>query len=499
MNVPRALVFVSVCSTAFVAWVSGCGGGGGNLHFGTGGDGSGANGSGASGNGASGNGASGNGASGTGGGSTGIHIDAGSSSSSSGGSCTGLQCQIHACSGSGSTIINGTILDPAGKNPLYGVVAYVPNTKPAGLTSGASCTSCDALYSGDPIAAAVSGVDGKFSITKAPDGTDIPLVIQVGKWRRQFVIPSVAMCASTEVTQTLSLPKNGTEGDLPNIAISTGGADTLECLLTRVGVDDSEYVAGASPAGHVHIFQGKGGPNTSPPGPSSSSSLWGSDADIMPYDITLLSCEGSETSNMNQQVMMDYTNSCGRVFASHFHYAWFDTGPFAAYDLAKWTPGSNQIGSSLNANVVTTFTMGMIFEQWLAGVAALTNNELTIYQPRHNADVTAANGNSQAWLTADNNSQSPGAAQDFSFDTPLAQPAAMRFGRVVYSDMHVGATGPGETADYNGGSNTVPTGCAVRDLSAQEKALEFILFNLSSCVQPLGNDGGVMPPPVQTM
>jgi hypothetical protein len=232
MNVPRALVFVSVCSSAFVAWVSGCGGGGqSNLHFGTGGDGSGANGSGASGNGAS-----GNGASGTGGGSTGIHIDAGSSSSSSGGSCTGLQCQIHACAGSGSTIINGTILDPAGKNPLYGVVAYVPNTKPAGLTSGASCTSCDALYSGDPIAAAVSGVDGKFSITKAPDGQNIPLVIQVGKWRRQFVIPSVAMCASTEVTQTLSLPKNGTEGDLPNIAISTGGADTLECLLTRVGV-----------------------------------------------------------------------------------------------------------------------------------------------------------------------------------------------------------------------------------------------------------------------
>jgi hypothetical protein len=54
----------------------------------------------------------------------------------------------------------------------------------------------------------------------------------------------------------------------------------------------------------------------------------------------------------------------------------------------------------------------------------------------------------------------------------------------------------GVTADYatggNGGEKIVPTGCAVRDLTAQEKALEFILFNLSSCVTP---NGGVPQPP----
>src|SRR6185312_6947819 len=143
---------------------------------------------------------------------------------------------IHSCSGSTTTTLSGTILDPAGKNPLYGVVAYVPNSKPAALLSGTSCQSCDTLYTGDPIAAAVSGVDGKFTIPSVPDGQNIPLVIQIGKWRRQFVIPSVTACMDNPVTQTLTLPKNGTEGDLPNIAISTGGADTLECLLTRVGV-----------------------------------------------------------------------------------------------------------------------------------------------------------------------------------------------------------------------------------------------------------------------
>jgi hypothetical protein len=490
MNVPRrALVFVSILGSTIVSWSAGCGGGGSNSLFG--------------------NGAGNTG--GTGGGSqsssSGITFTTGTGTSSgtaSGGPCTGIQCNIHSCSGGGSTTISGTILDPAGKNPLYGVVAYIPNSKPAALLSGTSCQACDSLYTGDPIAAAVSGVDGKFTIPNVPDGQNIPLVIQIGKWRRQFTLPSVTACMDNPVTQTLTLPKNGTEGDLPNIAISTGGADTLECLLTRVGVDEAEYVPGISGSGHIHIFQGGGGgfnggaPNTNPGAPGSSQALWDVDKDIMRYDIVMLSCEGSETANMNQQVLMDYANQCGRVFASHFHYAWFNTGPFAAFNLATWTPGSNQIGNSLTADVITTFQMGQNFHDWLQGVGALTNNLLTIYQPRHNADLSAANTNSQLWLE---DSTTKGLAQDFTFDTPLGQPAdaGTGNGRVVFSDMHVGATGQGVTADYSGGSQTVPSGCAVRDLSAQEKALEFILFNLSSCVTPGG--GGTQPPPTnpQTM
>jgi hypothetical protein len=449
-----------------IALAAGCGGSGGNAA--TGGH--------AAGSGASGTGGASASSTGAGVGGSLLDIDGGSSS------CTGLGCQVHSCPGGGATTVSGTVYDPAGNNPLYGVVVYVPNAPLAPLQSGAGCYACGDLYSGDPIAAAVTDANGNFTIKNAPDGPNIPLVVQIGKWRRQFTLPSVATCADTMVPdQTLKLPRNASEGDLPDIAISTGGADTLECLLTRVGVDPAEYVPGASKAGHVHVFKGTGGPDTSPGAPDPAQALWNDMGSIMAYDIVLLSCEGHETDAMNQQVLYDYAAAGGRVFASHYHYAWFNSGPFAAHDLATWYPGGNDIGTA-PATVVTTlwdgtpFVRGQALHDWLAGpkVNALKNDVLPIEKARHNADVGMANKASQPWIVVKGQEQQ---AQDFTFDTPFGADAGAQCGRVAFSDMHVGAA----SGDY-GSVKTTPQGCASGPLSPQEKALEFILFDLSSCV-----------------
>ena len=399
----------------------------------------------------------------------------------------GIAVAVGGCPDGGSTAISGTIYDPAGKNPLYGVVAYVPGSAVAPLQSGASCTSCSALYTGDPIAAAVTDPSGAFTIENAPDGTNIPLVIQVGKWRRQLTVPTVAKCANTPVADgMLTLPRNGSEGDLPQIAIATGGADSLECLLARIGVDKAEYTPGAGGAGHIHIFRGTEGPDTNPPSPDPSTSLWDSSADIMKYDIVLLSCEGHPTDKVNQQVLYDYASAGGRAFASHYHYAWFTSGPFAAHDLATWSMYGDL--GDIQADVVTTFARGQAMHDWLAGpkVHALTNGKLPIAMAMHNADVTMANTASQPWLVVDGNPQQ---AQDFTFDMPFGVDAGAQCGRIAYSDMHVGAA----AGDYKGTPPTyTPSACADADLSPQEKALEFILFDLSSCVTP--NNTPIVPP-----
>jgi len=63
----------------------------------------------------------------------------------------------------------------------------------------------------------------------------------------------------------------------------------------------------------------------------------------------------------------------------------------------------------------------------------------------------------------------------YTFDTPFG--ASQVCGRVVYSDFHV------ENSSGANGS-TFPSECAMGGLTPQEKLLEFMLFDLTSCVSP---------------
>jgi hypothetical protein len=431
------------------------------------------------------------------------------------GPCVNLQCQQQTCAGGATTTVSGTVYDPAGNNPLYNVAVYVPNTEVLALPSGASCDSCDNLYTGSPIAAALTDATGRFTMQNVPTGTNIPMVVQIGKWRRQYVLADVAGCQDNpQPDGMLRLPRNRMEGDIPNIAIATGGADTLECLLRRVGVDAAEYVPGHGGEGRVHIFwgnptmdTGRGGgggggpgiaPNTSPPAPAASAELWNSVDNLLLYDMVLLSCEGEETTAMNQQALHEYADVGGRVFASHFHYSWFNSGPYATENLATWTPESNDIGD-INGEIITTLANGMPFPKgqaladWLANVGALNNGLLPIQEARHNADVGPSNTPSQPWIVVSDNSQASGATQYFSFNTPTVPKTNVDenpyCGRVVYSDLHVGA------ASGDDPEQPVPTSCADGTLSPQEAALEFMLFDLSSCLTP--DDKPPVPPTVE--
>jgi hypothetical protein len=396
------------------------------------------------------------------------------------------------CNPGQTTTITGTVYDPAGTNPMYGVSVYVPNGTPPPLPSGATC-SCDGVSPVNPIAITQTDAAGKFTLLNVPNQTAVPLVLQIGKWRTQLA-PAIVPCQANALPdKSLKLPKNHTAGDIPQIAISTGSADSLECLLLRVGLDPSEYVGGAAGPGHIHIFQGGGASaaaaNTSPPGPESYTSLWDTTTDLMKFDMVFLSCEGAETTSMNQPALFDYAAAGGRVFASHFHYSWFNTGPFEAANLATWTAGTNTIGN-VNASIVTTlpsgapFTKGQAMFSWLSGLKVLSGGELPVQYACQNAQVTSANAPAQAWLTTSADEAGAPATQYFSYNTTTLPDAGppRECGRVVYSDIHVGAG----SNDYGGGlgltNAVVPAGCTQQALSPQEDVLEFMLFDLSGCV-----------------
>src|SRR5205814_8418893 len=94
------------------------------------------------------------------------------------------------------------VYDPAGKVPLPNIDVFVPNTDLAPYTDGPACDDCSMALSGSPVVSAKTDTAGNFTLGDSahdvPVGSGIPLVIQVGRWRRQVTV-DVPACADTAV------------------------------------------------------------------------------------------------------------------------------------------------------------------------------------------------------------------------------------------------------------------------------------------------------------
>ncbi len=394
----------------------------------------------------------------------------------------GLCKQQVFCSGGGHTTISGQVFDPAGNTPLYNVLVYVPNhpDKVTAITHGASCDRCGSV-SGDPLVSAITDTKGNFTLTDVPVGADIPLIIQVGKWRRQIKLPSVAQCVDTPLTdkQQTRLPRNKTEGDIPLIALTTGGADTLECFLrsSKLGLDDSEFTAPGG-GGSVNLYGGVGGSPKYKGGanfPKADQTFWSDVNKLKAYDMVLLSCEGGTNEGTKGQASYDamysYTSMGGRMFATHWHRVWF-TGNASMATTGTWKDNNDPPNPS-DGLVNDTFPKGQAFRDWLVNVGATpTADHLSIGQPRDN--VSAVTSVATQWVSTTNGHP---VVEYLTANTPIGAADDKICGRAVFSDLHVG----GATNDTVGAA--WPSGCTSSGLTAQEKALEFLLFDLSSCVQ----------------
>ncbi len=415
--------------------------------------------------------------------------------------CRYGSCQQPACPAGQRTTLRGKVFDPAGRVPLYNVLVYVPNAPLDPITTGPSCDRCDTPISGRPIASALSDTSGSFVLDDVPVGTDIPLVVQVGKWRRQIKVPRTQACAETVVDdpQLVRLPRTRDEGNIPRIALTTGGADVIECLLRKIGIADSEFTP-ESGQGRVNLFAGQpaavaipilgipagatkayapelnGGAAFTP-----AKSFWDEPGAFDRYDMVVLSCEGNsfpdQKSPAARAALLSYSDKGGRVFASHWHNVWLHSGPAPWPQVATFANlmAGVTLPDSFVGDVDTSFPKGNALADWLVNVGASTmRGKLPIRQGK----VTVADVNptmSTSWIRSPPGYPQQG-VQYFTFNTPAGTAAEKQCGRVVFTDIHVSA------GDAFG--PPFPKGCTTTDLSPQEKALEFILFDLSSCVQP---------------
>jgi hypothetical protein len=422
-----------------------------------------------------------------------------------------LRCQKHDCPADASpstTSVSGVVYDPAGRVPLYNALVYVvdPRELPA-LGKRVQCESCGANFPKAALAYALSDSQGRFSVTDMPAGDDVPLIVQLGKWRRLVKVPHVEACENTELPAELTrLPRSSSEGDLPKIAVTTGASDALECLLQKIGIELDEFTPDSG-NGRVNLFAGYGaatqmvsGGATLPLTPAEV--LWADADKMLDYDMMLMSCEGNDNlwnspddkgfpvgatprpAAMHLQ-LRKYADLGGRIFGSHWHHRWINSDDVTPNDpyppVASFAKTAKDIGD-VTVSVDATFPKGLAFRDWLLSVGASTTlGELSVVKAEHSVDAVDE-ALAKRWIYGTDpggkagTSRVPEMVQYFSFTTPVGSPEC---GRMVFSDVHVSFGGTAPTVPF-------PERCSVSStsqLSPQEKALEFMIFDLSSCIQ----------------
>jgi hypothetical protein len=395
--------------------------------------------------------------------------------------CTGLCLQQTTCTGNATTSVSGVVYAPNGTDPLPNVTVYVPNAPVDAFPAGVSCPISGSPPSGSPLVGTITDVNGKFSLVDMPVGQYIPLVIVSGRWRRQLVIPITTACTNTALPPTFAvMPQNQNQGDIPKIAIATGSVDQVECVLRKVGINDSEFTD-PSETGRINFYTGSAVSGSAIDSKTpTQASLMENYSTLQNYDVLMLPCQGTPTGDVvagalgTQELanFIAFANAGGRVYSSHYSYAWmFNNPPFNS--VANWDPSldtnQNQLATG-SATVNTSFTAGQTLSTWLQDVGSSTSpGQMDLDTLR--IDQTGVIAPTQSWLTLN---QSMGGVANpvmqFVFDTPIG--ATNQCGRVLYNEYHV----------ENGSSSPTtyfPTECSAGAMTPQEKLLEYMLFELT--------------------
>jgi hypothetical protein len=473
----------------------------------------------------------------------GIHLLPDSGGTDGAPPCTGLACQVKDCGG-GDTTVSGYVYAPNGLLPLYDVQVFIPNAPLEPFAKGVQCNNCGAPVSGSPITTALSDPTGHFILSKVPSGTNIPIVVQLGKWRRQTTLPMVNACTSNVLTDPdlTRLPKTQLEGSMPHIALTTGGCDQMGCMLPKVGIDPSEFGSqadGYSKAVNVYVGSNSDeGASTWTP----AENLWGSPTGSLPstgqgtlmtYDLAILSCECEEAPESKGTAgaptfawMTDYLNAGGRIFTTDFQYTWYKFSPdpmLGGGSTSIDTVGIGEIygqappaGSPMT--LVNSFPKGAALAQWLKFVySGVKLPSGATYPLDANAQMgqvapDVMYGNIQylnvpqtvTWANSDfeegfEDPPPPTGTTEprvFTVDTPVGSPTAKQCGRGVHIDAHVDNDGEDTVDCPSPPSTCYPTGTCSTTLKPDEAMFAFFFFDLSSCIQN-ETEPPVPPPPVK--
>jgi len=339
--------------------------------------------------------------------------------------------------------VTGTVFAPNGTLPLSNALVYLASELPAPIPDGVYCDTCVKLQDGT---FATSGADGTFTISTTMPKGKVYVITQKGQFRRvrEVNITAEGTVAIPNADTTLpgkSDPKNN--DDIPNMVVLKDDADfdPVDESLNKLGITGFDI--------------------------KNDRALLQNDVNLDKYHIVFIPCGNSTDDNMtdakSQANLQNYVAKGGKLYVTDWSYE-FVRQPFPGW--FNWAQETAEVGSAATGDEwdadATATDQGLA--DWLAATGDPTfkveGNWTTITSVNTNTgkdpqgndiDITP-----KVWVMGDKAGQ----------PTPTTVSFENQCGRVLFSSYHT------ENSKFGSGSG----------LSAQEKALLYVLLEVGVCV-----------------
>ncbi len=393
--------------------------------------------------------------------------------------CVGLQCQVAQCDNGGDTVLTGRLFAPNGHDPVPGAFVYVPNLGLPEFPVGVACDLC-----GDIAGAATStqtAYDGTFTLGKVPAGDQIPVVFQLGRFRR-VVNMTVAPCQTQSPPKDtgvdgVRLPKRDAELDgndsVPKIALATGDWDQIECVLKRMGLEQFD------------LYDDRGG--APPPTKGTLEQLLTDPAKLQGYNILVVNCTNNQFESVVGQAqvkknLFDFVSKGGRLYATDWAYDIVDQIPqFTPYmcfqpdngvqAMCSMQPQSPGVADSVENYDNQATILDPQLAEWLTLFPGVINNQKQVpvlFSFVVVSDVASDTMSfpTKVWVE--------GPAKSYGTKPMTVTFDYNQCGRVHYSTYN---TEPNGVVPDN---ERFPN--CVLSFSPQERILEYLVFEIATCI-----------------
>jgi hypothetical protein len=401
--------------------------------------------------------------------------------------CHGRLCDLPHCAPGTTTEIVGRLFAGNGSDPVPGAIVFVPVADVPELPTAVTCDQCNNLPSA--VTTATTSFDGSFRLRGVPAGT-FPLVARLGRFQRVATITATA-CIENRVdadpdtgNKGLRLPRKKGElaplDRLPRIAVISGDYDQIECVLKRIGVDE------------LDMYNGRATGTTNPPAIAEQATLLGDGKRLFSYDIVVVNCTDNQYQSLLanatvKQNLESFVASGGRLYVTDWAYDVIEQVPaFSPYicfepqsppaaPMCSAGPARPMSADSRDYYSGRSQILDPEMARWLTQFPGTIDGSSSVEVDYSFVVVSKvggdSNGKSTVWVQ--------GPAKGYG-----TRPQTVTFdykscGRVHFSTYN---TEPNGNVDD---SQRWPSGCKA-SLSAQERLLEYLFFNVAACVGPPG-------------